>query len=294
MLNQKNINFLNSLSVNHRNELMYLGYTVLTKLSDKALKTLKFKTREMLSTIDLDYSTELNNLINNKDVKLISNDIVRSFHTSHLVNHLEMSIVDAFPVAHIFKPFGLKSDIWHQDASIVDETIDFSLNAWTPFVNSNKMNGCIWVLPGSHISEVNYRQFGYNPIEDETAKILKKHMIPIHVKAGEILLFYRNLIHGSSVNYLPKTRIAVESIIVPKNVQFYNYHRDQALLKDSILAYKVDMEHFLQPVPKQDFYDGKYEFEVFPDYGKDWVKDYLIKNISNFKNHENQFYSQIS
>lgn len=294
MLNQKNINFLNSLSVNHRNELMYLGYTVLTKLSDKALKTLKFRTKEMLSTIDLDYSTELNNLINNKDVKLISNDIVRNFYTKRLVKFMETSVVDVFPVAHILKPFGRKGDIWHQDASIVDERYDFSLNAWTPLVNSNRLNGCIWVLPGSHISEVNFRQFGYNPIENETAKILKKHMIPIHVKAGEILLFYRNLIHGSSVNYLPKTRIAVESIIVPKNVQFYNYHRDEALLKDNILAYKVDMEHFLKPVPKQDFYEGKYEFEVFPDYGKEWVKDYLIKNISNFKNHENQYYSQIS
>ena len=205
-----------------------------------------------------------------------------------------MDKIELYPVAHILKPFGKRGDIWHQDASIIDERENFSLNVWTPLVNSNRLNGCLWVFPGSHISEVNFRQFGYNPIQGETEKIMKRHMIPVNVKAGEILLFYRNIVHGSSFNYLPKTRIAVESIIIPKKAQFYNYHRDEKLAHNKILAYKVDMEHFLRPVPKQDFYENKYEFETISDYGEQWVKDYLCENINTFKKHALKFDEKIS
>lgn len=296
MLNQKNIDFINSLPPKNGRELKYLGYTIIDRLDTNELRNLRSETSNMLKNKIDSGSKELFNLINSKTIttKLSSNNIVKKYHSEILESKINTSQIDIYPVAHIFKPFGKKGDIWHQDASIVDERIDFSLNVWTPLVNSNRLNGCIWVFPGSHISEVYFRQFGFNPIQGEIEAIMRKQMIPINVKAGEILLFYRNIVHGSSINYLPKTRIAVESIMVPKQVQFYNYHRDDSILKNSILGYKVDMEHFLRPVPKQDFYDQKYIFEAIPDYGEEWVKNYLLKNIATFRNHALKFNEKIN
>lgn len=294
MLNKKNIEFLNTLPPKNKRELMYLGYTIIGKLSVEELRNLRDNTAEMLRGINKVLSKELLNLINSKEYKLVSNSIIGEFYAEIIKPKLNMDKIELYPVAHILKPFGKRGDIWHQDASIVDEREDFSLNVWTPFVNSNRLNGCIWVFPGSHIAEVNFRQFGYNPIQGETEKIMRKQMIPLSVKAGEILLFYRNIVHGSSINYSPKTRIAVEGIIIPKKAQFYNYHRDENLLPNKILAYKVDMEHFLRPVPKQDFYDEKYEFVEIPDYGEQWVKDYLCQNIEFFKKHALRFDEEIA
>jgi hypothetical protein len=269
----------------HNKELFYKGFTKIGFLPNNLFFELKKESFELINKARVHFPKgELFNLINsNFDIKSSSNKIVDKFFTPYLRDKLNTDLVDYFPVSHLIKPFGMKSDIWHQDSSIVDERVDFSLNAWVSLIDSNRFNGCLWVLPGSHINEIYFRQFGYNPITKSFLKKIKKELIPIETKAGEVVLFYRNLIHGSSLNLLTRRRVAIESVVLSKNAQLYNFHRDDKISKSKVLGFRVDINHFLGANPKEDFYNGKYNFELFQDDSLEYIQDYFLSKLSDFK-----------
>lgn len=268
-------------------ELKYLGYTKIGSLERDVLTALKKETKQLIKQTRNKYPKgELFNLINsNFETKTRSCAITKKHLNTYLESVLDLNKVDVFPVSHIIKPFGLKSAIWHQDSAIVDERVGFSLNAWTPLVNANLLNGCLWIFPGSHISTNFARQFGYNPIQGQLLKNLKQHLKPIYVKAGEVLLFHRNLIHGSSINWLPYNRVALESVVISKNTQLYNFHREESIAPNKVLGYKVTSSHFYKENPKDDFYSGLYAYDEFDDEGFDSIARYIENSIPSFVNH---------
>jgi hypothetical protein len=285
----KKLNILKGDNEYLNNELFSKGFVKIGFLPKNVLDDLRKDSYSLIKKTLIHYPKgELFNLINSDfEIKSSSNKIVDNYFTPYLTDKLDNSLVDCFPVSHLIKPFGLKSDIWHQDSSIVDEREAFSLNAWVSLINSNRYNGCLWVLPGSHINEIYFRQFGYNPITNSFIKKIKKELVPIEAKAGEVVLFHRNLIHGSSVNLLTKRRVAIESVIISKNAQLYNFHRDEKISKSKVLGFKVDINHFMGANPKEDFYNGKYDYDFFEDNSLKYIQEYFLQNISNFKNFAN-------
>lgn len=278
---------LDFLNEKNYNELNYLGYTKLGVLPVNILNQLKEETDILLRKAKQKFPKgELFNLINSDfETKTASIELVDKHLVPFLKEKLDTTKVDILPVSHLVKPFGLKSGIWHQDSSVVDERTDISLNAWLPFVKSHRMNGCMWMFPGSHINENHFRQFGYNFIDGKLLKKMHKYMVPLTVEAGEIVLFHRNIIHGSSRNWLPKDRIAIEALITTKDAQLYNFHRERAILENKILGFKVDIEHYKGPNPKEDFYNEKYPYEVFEDEGFEVTQQYLLNSIPLFIEH---------
>lgn len=281
---------LQFLSDRNFNELKFLGFTKFSILPENELKSLIHETDQFVRGIKKKMPKgELFNLINSSfDIKTQSNQMVAKYLVPILTANLDTTKLDILPVSHLVKPFGRKSGIWHQDSSIVDERYHISLNAWMPLVNSHRLNGCMWMFPGSHINENHFRQFGHNFIEGKLYKKLKKYFVPIRVKAGEIVLFHRNIIHGSSNNWLPQDRIAIEAVVVSKDAQLYNFHRERAILENKILGYKVDAEHFLGPDPKQDFYNGKYEYEVFDDEEFELTQQNILNCVPSYLDHARQ------
>lgn len=266
-------------------ELNTLGYTIVGSLENELFSKLKTATDTFLESIKLKCpDKQLFNLINSDlETKLASNNIVGDYLNVYLEKIFDLNKVDIFPVSHIVKPFGLKSSIYHQDSSIVDERKDFSLNAWMSLVDSTKLNGCMWFLPGSHKTQNHFRQFGFNPFEGKLLRKVKPLLKPITVKAGEVVLFHRNLIHGSSINYLLKNRVALESVVISKNAQLYNFHREEAISKTKILGYKVDMHHYLRANPKEDFYSERYEYDEFEDLRMEGIVDLIYSELKELK-----------
>jgi hypothetical protein len=232
--------------------------------------------------------SELSNYINHPiyRFKKESNELVDLLLCQKIKPYLDVEKVEVLPVSHIIKPFGKRSSIWHQDSAIVDERQDISLNAWMPISNSTILNGCLWVIPGSHRLKNFKRQFGWNPVTTEFHHSIKKSFVPVFLKKGEVLFFHRNMIHGSSANLLPFPRIALEGIIVNKGAQFMNFHRDNILYDNQIIGYKVSPSHFLKENPKEDFYSGELEFELFPNESINQIQDYLRKEISQGFKHD--------
>lgn len=107
------------------------------------------------------------------------------------------------------KPSGKPGQAWHQDENFIP-TRDRSLTAaWIAMDNATVENGCLWVLPGSHVPGVLYPQrdhhsdlfdcapeaYGF-PYTDDDA-------VPVELEAGSVLLFNGYLLHRSHVNHGP-------------------------------------------------------------------------------------------
>ena len=97
----------------------------------------------------------------------------------------------------------------HQDWNVVDERENFAVNVWIPLYDITKNEGGLWVIEGSHKIDRHIRGSAYlfpnySPFNDELEKSAKS----VSLKAGEAIIFYVNIIHGSPANYGEKERIA--------------------------------------------------------------------------------------
>lgn len=217
------------------------------------------------------------------ELKMRSNQIIREQLHPCLSDIFDQDQVDIYPVSHLIKPFGRKGHFsCHQDSSIVYEPENSAYNIWVPLKNVNRLNGRLWVLPGSHIFPYYDRPFGTHPFKtDKIQKELWEKMIPVDVKAGEILIFNRAVLHGSYQNYLPWPRIVLESVMVNKNAQLIQVHEDRNTPEGKLLLFEVDVAHFLKENPKELFKKRllKYELLDKPDFGelREALPDYYHK-----------------
>ena len=285
-MKESDFDFLNK---QQQKELVYLGYTIIKGYPKAKLKELKQETNKFVKEVKNQFPTkdELFNFINSTyvETKLRSNQMVQDYLMSYLEEQLDTSKIDLLPVSHILKPFGTKGSVWHHDSSVVDERKYFTLNVWMPLVNSHRLNGCLWMFPGSHINDNYFREFAYNYIVGDVYKEMRKHMVPLNVKAGEIVLFHRNIIHGSTNNYLPMDRIALEGLILSKGAQKHVYRRDPSIIKNKILAYKVDMKHYLDDDNMRNFYSGEYKYDLIDEEPFEVTQKRLIDSIPKFIEH---------
>lgn len=276
---------LDFLPLKNQRELKYLGYTVLNTLPKAKLKYWKRESDKFLKEIKYQFPLgEIYNLINSTYIKtkLSSNKMVDDSICDYIKENYKSSKIEIIPVSHIVKPFGKKGTVWHHDSSVVDERYDLALNVWMPFVNSNRLNGCLWMLPGSHINDNYFREFAYNYIFGDVYEKMKKHMIPLRLKAGSIVLFHRNIIHGSSINWLPIDRVAMEALIINKGAQMRVYRRDPKIIKGKILGYKVDLAHYLSEDTMKNFYSGEYLYDLIDEEPLEVTQKRLIDSIPQF------------
>lgn len=109
---------------------------------------------------------------------------------------------------------------WHQDARYTGLEPHNWVTAWLALTDVTEENGCMYMLPGSHLQPLVEHQDTYgedniltrgqtiqNVDEDKT--------VPVLLKAGQLSLHHPRVIHGSSANKSDKRRIgfAVQSYI---------------------------------------------------------------------------------
>lgn len=117
----------------------------------------------------------------------------------------------------------------HQDWNVVDEKENFAINVWIPLYDITKNEGGLWVVEGSH--KINRHVRGsaylfpnYAPFNDELEKSAKS----VNLKAGEAIIFYVNIIHGSPPNYGSNERIATCFSVIPKDAPLTIYFQKSA------------------------------------------------------------------
>jgi hypothetical protein len=117
----------------------------------------------------------------------------------------------------------------HQDWNVIDETTYESVNVWVPLHDVNESSGALWVLEGSHRINRNVRGAGYLfPDYGAHMDTLEKKAVSVKLKAGEAIVFYHSVIHGSPPNLSQQLRRAACFSVVPVNAPLCIYYQPTA------------------------------------------------------------------
>ncbi|HEX2094149.1 MAG TPA: phytanoyl-CoA dioxygenase family protein [Longimicrobiaceae bacterium] len=120
-------------------------------------------------------------------------------------------------------PTGAGEVLLHQDISVVDESRAQAIAVWCPLVDTDLVNGCLQVVPGSHRLNAGPHGPGAAFPYRELAPLFPMQAVPM--KAGSAMIFCLKLFHASSPNRGTATRVAVGGLFAPRGVPLRCYYR---------------------------------------------------------------------
>ena len=138
-------------------------------------------------------------------------------------------------VLFIKEPNSLHHVTYHQDATYMGLEPQDSLTAWIALTESTRENGCVRVIQGSHLLDIQQHidTFGEENIltrGQQIENIDEEHALDIELEPGQMSLHHARTIHGSHPNKSVDRRIgiALQSFAHPSTRQVHG--EDYALL----------------------------------------------------------------
>jgi len=138
-------------------------------------------------------------------------------------------------VLFIKEPNSLHHVTYHQDATYMGLEPKNSLTAWIALTESTCENGCVRMIQGSHLSDIQQHidTFGEDNIltrGQQIENVDEKHAVDIELEPGQMSLHHARTIHGSRPNKTGARRIgiALQSFAHPSTRQVHG--EDYALL----------------------------------------------------------------
>ncbi|MCW3059439.1 MAG: phytanoyl-CoA dioxygenase family protein, partial [Capsulimonas sp.] len=114
---------------------------------------------------------------------------------------------------------------WHQDSGYFEPYCDTALvlTVWLPLVNADATNGCMWVLPRTHLGEVvpHIQANGKPYLEIPDTHLPEGEPLCVPVKKGGVLLMTNKTAHASFENSTDRVRwsmdLRYQSAALPTN-----------------------------------------------------------------------------
>jgi hypothetical protein len=159
---------------------------------------------------------------------------------------------DAFGGLFVVKPPTQEGHLPpHQDWSFVDESVHWSINMWCPLEDVGPTNGNIMVLKGSHQYNKTIRGVGTPDVYRDHWEMIERNMESIPMKAGEAIFFFHGLLHGSTLNTTPESRISIGLTLTPKDVPLYFHYMDTDGDKKVLNRYETTPEFYIDYASKR-------------------------------------------
>lgn len=131
----------------------------------------------------------------------------------------------------------------HQDPTFVDEDVNYSLTTWICLDTSTQENGCLYIIPKSHLWGNSYRSICMPWLFNDCVDELWSYMIPIEVNAGDVICFDVSIIHASKENLSTKDRLAMTVQALPKDVSLLSYYPKGNYLVEEFI---IDGDYFVK------------------------------------------------
>lgn len=155
--------------------------------------------------------------------------------------------------------------IAHQDFTYTDESLYPSFMCFIPLVDTTIKNGALGFIPESHTFFDYIRAFPFpqipSPVTENSIELMKYFDI-LELKAGEIVFFMHNTVHGSFSNYSDELRPAIGLSFIKKGVNPNLFIHNPETDGRTLLKYEVDkysLVEYNNPMLKAMYSKGKIE-----------------------------------
>lgn len=125
---------------------------------------------------------------------------------------------------------------WHQDGTYFNLTPAEHVTAWVALTDATPENGCMRMLPGSHLSGQQDHEAGETKNnllsngQQIALEIDESKAIDVVVPAGEVSFHHTHIVHSSGANHSNERRIGIGISYIPTRVQFIGEGRVPAAL----------------------------------------------------------------
>lgn len=151
---------------------------------------------------------------------------------------------------------------WHQDSTYWGLSEPDVVTVWVAFSDSVRENGCMRVIPGTHVlQQLPHKDtFAKNNLltrgQEVQVDVDLSQAVDIELQPGEVSLHHVHLVHGSDANLSNRRRIGYAIRYIPTYVKQVAGPRDSAMLVRGVDRYG----HFeLEPQPKVDYGEAERE-----------------------------------
>lgn len=139
----------------------------------------------------------------------------------------------------IVKLQGAKSGFTlHQDSTGLDEFSHSPLSLWIPLQDTDLSNGTLCIVPGTHRFFLPYRGISFRAPFEGYQQVLRRYLVPMELKAGDILAFDNRVVHYSHLNRSAEPRIVVMSGLFPEDAPIEVCYRDESVDGSPIEIYR--------------------------------------------------------
>ena len=130
---------------------------------------------------------------------------------SNPIQHVRMKVPEH--LIHTDKRTSLNAQTgWHQDNGVVQTEADSSdlLTVWFPLTESSMRNGCLMVVPRSHVEGLRVHCSDSRQSQIPAQLIPKERIRPLPMSPGDVLFMHRRCMHASLANVSNEIRWSLD------------------------------------------------------------------------------------
>ena len=148
---------------------------------------------------------------------------------------------------YLIKQPGDQSELGpHQDLRFVDEEKFYSLNIWVATEPTNRTNGGLRFLKGSHLFFETIRPLPTYPWKyRDVSDIISRNFTDIQTDIGDCVVLNHACIHASYPNLSKKIRVAAILALIPQDVEIVHYFLPDGNEKNEVEEYLMTLEDFV-------------------------------------------------
>lgn len=145
---------------------------------------------------------------------------------------------------------------FHQDWTFVDEDRCDTFTVWIPLQDVDERNGCLMLVPGSHLLNCGLRGFGTDfPYNELIPSLLHSHTVSVPVRAGQAVVFSPRIFHASNPNWSEEPRYCANVVVVPRQAPLYYHHQREHSGTPVLERFNVE----------PDYYERAFRWGITPD-----------------------------
>ncbi|WP_321896924.1 phytanoyl-CoA dioxygenase family protein [Burkholderia cepacia] len=145
---------------------------------------------------------------------------------------------------------------WHQDGTYWGLSEPSVVTAWVALTPSNRANGCMRVIPGSHHQgqlphrDTDNKNNLLSRGQDVEVEVNEAQAVDLELRPGQFSLHHVMLVHGSEPNSSDTRRLGIPIRYVAANVRQISGFKDSATLVRGTDKYQ---NFIAEPHPRMDF-----------------------------------------